>query len=72
VLGWPGDKGVDMEAVIHRFGLRTSFSEPVLAAARATAETIEAAEIARRKDWRDKLVITIDPADARTTTTRFG
>jgi ribonuclease R len=65
VLGWPGDKGVDMEAVIHRFGLRTSFSESVLAAARATAETIEAAEIARRKDWRDKLVITIDPADAK-------
>lgn len=65
VLGWPGDKGVDMVAVIHRFGLRTSFPDSVLAAARATPETLDAAEIARRKDWRDKLVITIDPADAK-------
>lgn len=65
VLGWPGDKGVDMVAIIHRFGLRTSFPDDVLAAARATPETPEAAEIARRKDWRSKLVITIDPADAK-------
>lgn len=65
VLGWPGDKGVDMLGLIHRFGLRTAFPEPVLAAARATPEEPDAKEIARRKDWRDKLVITIDPADAK-------
>ena len=65
VLGWPGDPGVDMISVIHRFGLRTSFPEEVLAAARTVPENPEPAEIARRKDWRDKLVITIDPADAK-------
>jgi ribonuclease R len=65
VLGWPGDPGVDMIAVIHRFGLRTSFPDEVLAAARAVPEDPEPAEIARRHDWRDKLVITIDPADAK-------
>lgn len=65
VLGWPGDKGVDMLAVIHRFGLRTAFPEEVLAAARATPESPDTAEIARRHDWRNKLVITIDPADAK-------
>lgn len=65
VLGWPGDRGVDMLAVIHRFGLRTSFPDDVLAAAQATPETPDAREIARRRDWRDKLVITIDPADAK-------
>ncbi|MEI6656307.1 MAG: VacB/RNase II family 3'-5' exoribonuclease [Verrucomicrobiota bacterium] len=65
VLGWPGAAGVDMLAVIHRFGLRTAFPEEVLAAARATPEAHAAAEIARRQDWRDKLVITIDPADAK-------
>ncbi len=65
VLGWPGDAGLDMIAVIHRFGLRTSFSDEVLAAARATPETPDPAEIARRKDWRKQLVITIDPADAK-------
>ena len=65
VLGWPGDSGVDMISVIHRFGLRTSFPEPVLAAARAVPESPAPAEIARRKDWRKPLVITIDPADAK-------
>ena len=65
VLGWPGDAGVDMISVIHRFGLRTSFPEPVLAAARAVPESPPPAEIARRKDWRAALVITIDPADAK-------
>jgi ribonuclease R len=65
VLGWPGEPGVDMISVIHRFGLRTSFPDDVLAEARAVPEEPEPAEIARRKDWRDKLVITIDPADAK-------
>ncbi len=65
VLGWPGDPGVDMISVIHRFGLRTSFPEEVLAEARAVPEDPEPEEIARRRDWRDKLVITIDPADAK-------
>jgi ribonuclease R len=65
VLGWPGDPGVDMVSVIHRYGLRTSFPDAVLAEARAVPEDPEASEIARRKDWRDKLVITIDPADAK-------
>ena len=65
VLGWPGDPGVDIVGVIRRFGLRTSFPEHVLAEARAVPEEPEAEEIARREDWRDKLVITIDPADAK-------
>ncbi len=65
VLGWPGDPGVDIISVIHRFGLRTSFPDNVLAEARAVPEEPEPEEIARRQDWRDKLVITIDPADAK-------
>ena len=65
VLGWPGDPGVDIIGVIHRYGLRTSFPEDVLAAARAVPDEVEPAELARREDWRDKLVITIDPADAK-------
>lgn len=65
VLGWPGDPGVDIISVIHRHGLHTSFPEPVLAEARAVPELPEQSEIDRREDWRDKLVITIDPADAK-------
>jgi ribonuclease R len=37
----------------------------VLAEARGVPEQPEPSEIDRRKDWRDKLVITIDPADAK-------
>lgn len=65
VLGWPGDAGVDIVAVIHRHGLRTSFPESVLAETRAVPEEVDEKEIARREDWRDRLVITIDPADAK-------
>lgn len=65
VLGWPGDAGVDILSTIARYGLRTSFPEDVLREARAVPEEIPAAEIARRRDHRDKLVITIDPADAK-------
>ena len=65
VLGWSGDPGVDMISVIHRYGLRTSFPDNVLAEAQAVPEEPDAKEIARREDWREKLVITIDPADAK-------
>ena len=65
VLGWPGDAGVDIEAVIHRQGLRTTFPDDVLAETHAVQDEVDKAEIARREDWRDRLVITIDPADAK-------
>ena len=65
VLGWPGDAGVDILSTIARYGLRTSFPEDVLREARAVPEEIPEAEITRRRDHRDKLVITIDPADAK-------
>jgi len=65
VLGWPGDAGVDILSTIARFGLRTSFPEDVLREARAVPELPDETEIARRKDHRKKLVITIDPADAK-------
>lgn len=65
VLGWPGDPGVDILSVIHRNGLRTTFSEQVMAEAHATPDTINPTELARREDWRKPLVITIDPADAK-------
>jgi ribonuclease R len=65
VLGWPGDAGVDILSTIARYGLRTSFPEDVLIEARAVPEFPDEAEIARRRDHRKKLVITIDPATAK-------
>ncbi len=65
VLGWPGDPGVEVISVIHRFGLRTGFPDEVIAEANAVPENPDEVEIRRRQDWRKKLVITIDPADAK-------
>ena len=65
VLGWPGDAGVDILSTIARYGLRTSFPEEVLIEARAVPEQPDEAEISRRRDHRKKLVITIDPGDAK-------
>lgn len=65
VLGWPGDAGVDILSIIHRNGIRTSFPDEVLGAARAIPDEVDPAEINNREDWRDRLVMTIDPADAK-------
>lgn len=65
VLGRPDAPGVDILSVIHRYGLPTRFPEAVLAEAAAIPETIDPAEIARREDWREREVFTIDPEDAR-------
>jgi ribonuclease R len=72
VLGWPGDPGVDMIAVIHRFGLRTSFPDEVLAAARAVPEEVEPAEIARRRIGATNSSSPSTPPMPRTTTMRSG
>ncbi len=65
VLGRDTDPGVDILAVIHRYALPLEFPEAVLREAEAIPETIADEEIARREDWREREVFTIDPADAR-------
>ncbi len=65
VLGWPGDAGVDILSTIARYGLKTSFPEDVLREARAVPDEVPQEEIARRHDHRKKLIITIDPFDAK-------
>lgn len=65
VLGREDDPGVDILSIIHRYGLPTTFPESVLREADAIPETIDEAEIARREDWREREVFTIDPEDAR-------
>lgn len=65
VLGRDTDPGVDILAVIHRYGLPLEFPDAVLREAEAISETISAEEIQRREDWREREVFTIDPEDAR-------
>lgn len=65
VLGWPDDQGVDILAVIQRHGLCTDFPPAVLEETRLLPEQIPAEEYARRDDWRQRCVFTIDPETAR-------
>ncbi len=66
VVGWPEDPGVDILSVVHKYRLHQEFSEEILAEAkRVHTEGVSEKEIARRDDWRQRLVITIDPFDAK-------
>jgi len=65
VLGREDDPGVDILSIIHRYGLPVEFPAPVLAEAEAIPETVSVEEIARREDWREREVFTIDPEDAK-------
>ena len=65
VLGRSTDPGVDALTVIHEFGLPGPFSEAVLADARRQAELFQEQVPADRKDLTGRVIITIDPIDAR-------
>lgn len=65
VLGWPDDIGVDITTIMHRYTLRDTFPEAVLQETEQISDTIPADEYARRDDWREQMVFTIDPATAR-------
>ncbi|MFM8735529.1 MAG: ribonuclease R [Pirellulales bacterium] len=65
VLGKPGDVGVDTQTVIHEFGLPGEFPSEALDDARAQAGRFDESIPAARRDLTDRVVVTIDPVDAR-------
>jgi ribonuclease R len=65
VLGFPGDPGVDVLTVIHKFNLPMAFPRGVETEADEIPAAIAENEIARRLDLRHKTVFTIDPEDAK-------
>jgi len=65
VLGRSGDVGVDTQTVIHEFGLPGPFPEEAVADARARAEHFDESIPAGRRDLTDRVIVTIDPVDAR-------
>jgi ribonuclease R len=64
VLGHPDDFGVDVEMIIRKHQLPRIFPENVLAEARAVAH-LDPEEVARRQDFRDLPIVTIDGETAR-------
>lgn len=65
ILGKKGDKGVDILTVVKKYNLPEEFSPQVLSYTEKISEVIEEKEIARRKDLRGEMVMTIDGADAK-------
>jgi len=65
VLGNQGENNTEMNAILAQYGFPLEFPPQVEREANAISEEIPAAEIAKRKDFRNVLTFTIDPADAK-------
>ncbi|MET4081838.1 ribonuclease R [Pedobacter sp. UYP30] len=65
VLGDQGDNETEMNAILAQYGFPLSFPKEVEAEANAISAKITDTEIEKRKDFREALTFTIDPADAK-------
>ncbi|MFV8464281.1 ribonuclease R [Flavobacterium sp. LB1P62] len=65
VLGKPGEHDTEIHAILAEYGLPAEFPIEVETYAQKIDTSIEASEIAKRRDMRDTLTFTIDPKDAK-------
>lgn len=65
VLGAQGDNDVEMHAIMIEYGLPYYFDEEVQEDAERIPKEITAKEVKSRRDMREILTFTIDPADAK-------
>ena len=65
VLGFPGENETEMHAILAEFNLPYRFPPEVENAADCISEEITAEDLKGRRDFRDILTFTIDPADAK-------
>ncbi|BAU26640.1 ribonuclease R [Aneurinibacillus soli] len=65
ILGHKNDPGVDILSIIRKYSLPESFPDDVMKEAEAVPETISEDEIQGRRDLRDRVMVTIDGADAK-------
>jgi ribonuclease R len=65
ILGKKGENETEMNAILADFGFPLSFPKEVDDAANSISDEITKEEIAKRRDFRDTLTFTIDPADAK-------
>lgn len=64
-FGPPGETATEMHAILSDYGLPLRFPNEVEAAAAEIDQRISAAEIKKRKDFREVLTFTIDPKTAK-------
>ncbi|SHM88195.1 ribonuclease R [Flavobacterium xinjiangense] len=65
VLGKPGEHDTEIHAILAEYGLPSEFPIEVETFAQKIDTSIEASEIAKRRDMRHTLTFTIDPKDAK-------
>jgi VacB/RNase II family 3'-5' exoribonuclease len=65
ILGKPDTHNVEMESIVLERGFMTTFDPDVLDAAEQIPLEIPKEEIAKRRDFRNVLTLTIDPKDAK-------
>jgi ribonuclease R len=65
ILGEQGENNTEMNAILAQFGFPLSFPHEVEGEANAIPEEITEAELKDRKDFRNTVTFTIDPADAK-------
>ena len=65
LIGYKDSPGVDILSIIYGHSLPQEFPAEVLEAAGVIPEELDAAEVAKRRDLRDLLMITIDGEDAK-------
>ena len=65
VLGMPGENETEMHAILAEFNLPYRFEKKVEDAADGISEEITPEDLKGRRDFRDTLTFTIDPADAK-------
>lgn len=65
VFGEPGEHHTELNSIIAKNEIAIDFSEEVKEYTELISEIIENKEIKQRKDFRDKITLTIDPVDAK-------
>jgi ribonuclease R len=65
ILGEQGENNTEMNAILAQYGFPLSFPPAVENEANAIPEQVSEAEIQGRRDFRDTVTFTIDPADAK-------
>lgn len=65
ILGYPGKHETEIHAILAEYGLPATFPKEVEDFANSIDTRIKKEEIKKRKDLRDLLTFTIDPADAK-------
>ena len=65
ILGFKGDKGVEILSIIRRFDIKTEFDDNVKKEVQNIPQEIKSEELKKRLDLRGETIITIDGEDAK-------